>query len=689
MLDRHIMKELPGVNFLLEWEKNRKIRKNKPNDPYHVLNSRGEKVLTLQKICDIMEIPVPEKFLAVKDKMQEHVTLNWRDRVKGQCVFRIWDMQEDAKAIEDFVQKATNCGAAVIFLDETQYRAGCYDEKDYPVICVPDIVDRCGKFFAYIKNLNNVKTIAVTGTCGKTTTMNFLKRIIPQRYDLFANKGNRNSFYAVSSHIMNELTPDKEVYLQETGAGTPDSIRKAAAMLNVDAFVLLNVFSHHVDRYGSEDNILKDKASYDNYMGKDGVVVTNYDDERIAAYSFKHRVISFGIHTKKSVDFRGIDIVQNDRYLEMKVVYDGKCVPVRVAILGEQNAYNVLAAFALTKWMGFSDEMIVKGLNSYESSGKRQNYMNIGGYKLLVDCYNICEDSLKANIETVRKMPISAGNKKIAIITGENKLGDNSEKITYEMGRSLDLDCFDHVICVGTNKETRYNLDLCGNGRALYEGIRETGFDSVTYVTNTDDLVMTLRKYARPGDMLLFKGIYTLDLQLAIDDVFGTSLGIRDKYYTKKAELLEDKKFQGIRIKHQKGVALIKLKGKLPAHVIIPDEINGEPVTRLGERLCQKRIGLRKVTFGRELVNIGRNAFAGCISLKKITIPGNVKVIDQNAFAECWGLKEVILEEGVIHIAAGAFRNCKRLKKVIIPKSVKSIDERAFEGCPHVEFVQQ
>lgn len=651
----------------------------KIKDEFHVLNEEGNREITLQKICDIIDVPVPEKFKKIKDKIQNEITVRLERTTKGCYLFRINRLDEGVEGLNEFIPNAVKQGVAVIFVDEEQYYEGGFDKKDYPLVPVPDIIDRCGRFFAYIKDLNDVKTIAVTGTCGKTTTMKFLNRIVPDNFKTYMNKGNANSYMSVADHIMKELTSDKEVYIQETGAAVMDSVRKSAAMLNVDACVLLNVFNHHINEYKTQENILKDKASFDNYMKDGGVVIANYDDENIAAYKFKHKVLTFGINTSMEVDFRAVNIVQKQEKLELDIEYGNKTVHLSIAILGIQNAYNAVAAFALCKWLGITDEKIVEGFNKYKSTGHRQNFKKLGGYNLLIDCYNLCEDSLKADLETIRKIDVEDNAKKIAVITGENKLGENAEEISFNMGKNLDLTGIEHVVCVGVEDETPENIDYYCHGRALYEGIKASGYENVVYVTNPYDMEKEIRKVISLGDLILFKGMYNLDLIPVIDRVFGTAIAMSNPYYIKQAKEVRNFKFDALEFKVIDALDLTKIKQRRLSKVVIPDKIKGIPVHRISPRLFRGCEKLKKLDLGNTITHIGGSAFEACTNLKKVRIPASVKVIGPNAFRNCTGLKEVIIENGVTHIDRNAFKGCVNLKEVCIPESVKYIDKTAFK----------
>lgn len=655
-------------------------------DEFGVLNSKGKREVTLKKICDIIGVQVPEAFLEFQNNIIDNVAAKLENATEGCGYFRIVKINSENDTIKAWLPKILKKKVSVIFVEKEQYLREGLDKEEYPIIPVDDVLEKCGKFFSYIKDLNDVKTLAVTGTCGKTTTMKFLNHIVPNTYKTYTNEGNANSYGAVAKHIFSELTPDKEVYIQEVGAAAIDSVKKSAAMLTVDAFVLLNIFNHHINEYKTQQNILKDKASLDDYMHDGGVVVANYDDDMIANHTFKHKVITFGIDTEREVDYRAINVIQDNEVLRMDIIHNNQKSHVDVNILGVQNAYNVLATFALSSWLGISEKKIIDGFSSYESIGFRQNFTNIGGYNLILDCYNICEDSLKADLDTVKKIKIEPGRKRIAVITGENKLGPNAEEISYNLGKSLDLTGIDNIICRGIKEETPENIDYYCHGRALYEGIRASGYQNIVYVTNAADMEAEISKVASLGDLILFKGMYNLDLTPVVDRLFGTSLAMNNPYYTKRSKLFKEHGFVGRKVKIIDGVDLIKNEIKKCKQLKIPSSLQGKPVFRISEGLFKLRKDIKSVDLGSSLVNIGRNAFAGCIRLKRITIPSNVKVIEFGAFQFCLGLKEVVIEEGVTHIGRYAFRGCVGLRKVHIPESVKYIDKEAFNGCPLVDY---
>ena len=91
------------------------------------------------------------------------------------------------------------------------------------------------------------------------------------------------------------------------------------------------------------------------------------------------------------------------------------------------------------------------------------------------------------------------------------------------------------------------------------------------------------------------------------------------------------------------------------ATCVIPDEIHGKKVTRIGE-----------------------NAFRDRTELTSVTIPDSVKYIFDHAFSNCTSLETVTIPNSVTDIYSRAFYNCTSLKEVTIPASVTDIGDEAF-----------
>lgn len=93
-------------------------------------------------------------------------------------------------------------------------------------------------------------------------------------------------------------------------------------------------------------------------------------------------------------------------------------------------------------------------------------------------------------------------------------------------------------------------------------------------------------------------------------------------------------------------------------------EVNGESVTITGYTGNEASVVIPNEIEGKPVTAIGKAAFFNCGNLTSIEIP-----------------------EGIESIGVQAFQLCKKLESVKIPASVISIEERAFQSCSNLDSV--
>ena len=165
--------------------------------------------------------------------------------------------------------------------------------------------------------------------------------------------------------------------------------------------------------------------------------------------------------------------------------------------------------------------------------------------------------------------------------------------------------------------------------------------------------------------------------------------------------------------------------------LIIPEYVNGEKITSIGELAFQTCYSITKVVIPDSVTSIGLYAFSNCYNLteavipygitsllgtfigcgnlskvvipdsvveinngafmgtdlSEVIIPDSVTFIGTQAFANCSLLTEVIVQDSVTRIGGEAFMNCSNLAEVSIPDSVTTIMADAFDGCSSLTTV--
>ena len=125
---------------------------------------------------------------------------------------------------------------------------------------------------------------------------------------------------------------------------------------------------------------------------------------------------------------------------------------------------------------------------------------------------------------------------------------------------------------------------------------------------------------------------------------------------------------------------------KTAVSVDIPSEINGLPVTRIGEGAFSLTEKLESVSIPDTVTAIEGTAFLGA-GIKNITLPDSIKEIDSQAFCGT-NLTSVDIPDSVETLGDGIFQGCYKLKTVNLGKNVENIGSGAFEDCSSLESIK-
>ena len=116
-------------------------------------------------------------------------------------------------------------------------------------------------------------------------------------------------------------------------------------------------------------------------------------------------------------------------------------------------------------------------------------------------------------------------------------------------------------------------------------------------------------------------------------------------------------------------------------NVIIPESIDGKPVTRIYNAFGSEHTSLKTVIIPDSVTSIEAWAFNGCSSLESVTISNNVTEIEDRTFKDCTSLKSITIPNGVTKIGESAFFGCSSLESVTISNSVTEIGDYSFASC--------
>ena len=206
------------------------------------------------------------------------------------------------------------------------------------------------------------RSIAVSGTHGKTTTTAMLSQIlIGSGFDPSAIIGGKlpfiggNSYVGQSDIIVCEACEYVDTFLE----------------LNPFISIILNIDADHLDYFKNLDNIKKSFKKFAELTT--GLLVINGDDENTldAVRDVKLDKITFGFG--ENCDYRAVNLSADKGVHEQyDLLYKGeKLTSVKLIVPGKHNVYNSLAAAATAHYLGATANEISENLHKFGGVHRR------------------------------------------------------------------------------------------------------------------------------------------------------------------------------------------------------------------------------------------------------------------------------------------------------------------------------
>lgn len=622
---------------------------------------------SLQEICSFLEISVPEHLEHLRDFRFSSIEGSTLFLEQGSAFF----VRSSESNLEWLIKTAISKGVTVFFADTPLYNS---EGTELPCVIIDDPDESFIKIATWIKTHFALKTIAITGSIGKTTTKDMLEKVVSQQHITHSNIGNRNTPASIAKTIQG-LVPEHEVYVQEVAAGEHGLVEKSARMLRPDAFIFTNIGMSHVARYGDDPRaILQDKLQLDVHLKEDGVAFINYDDPVLREVSYRNKVVTFSANSPEA-DYYARDV----KFAENKIAFilveksTGLEVPASLRTTGIHNVINAVVCFAVGRWLGMETSNITEGLLAYRSSGIRQNYTKFGNQRVFIDCFNSSEKALETTLETMKVIPLPEKGKRILIAGDILELGDFSESTHRRVGQRFASDAgIDAYLLFGPSMH--FAFEEMKDARSI-----------VRHTENREELNSWIKEFMGWRNILAFKASGGINLSVSIDNIFGTDFSATNlSYRTKHGREKNDGVFTYFLL-DEIGSVVWRVSKEETGSLIVPGAFNDMPIHSVSRRSFAET-GYRAVTLNAPLRSIGEQAFYKS-AIEDIVLPGSLQIIGDKAFAHCHCLKEIVIPEGVTTIGEAAFSYCEKLGKLVMPKTVKAIRKNSLLKSPHVEVV--
>ncbi|MFC3283613.1 UDP-N-acetylmuramate--L-alanine ligase [Litchfieldella rifensis] len=341
--------------------------------------------------------------------------------------------------------------------------------------------------------------IAVAGTHGKTTTTSITATLLAE--------GGLDPTFVIGGRLTSAGTNAR---LGEGDYLVAEADESDASFLHLQPMVAIvtNIDADHMATYGGDFERLKGTfLEFLHNLPFYGLAVLCIDDEHVRGLLDRvHRqFVTYGF--SEDADYRIVDFVQEAGEVRFTARRpEGMAaLEVRLAMPGEHNALNALAAIAVASDAGIDDEAILRGLASFAGVGRRfQVHGDFAvpsgqGEVMLVDDYGHHPREVEMVIKAVR-----AG-------WPERRLVMVYQPHRYTRTRDL----YEDFVKVLSGVDTLLLLDVYSageapipgaEGRTLAGSIRQRGQVDPLFVESKAELPALLGRVLRPDDILITQG---------------------------------------------------------------------------------------------------------------------------------------------------------------------------------------
>jgi UDP-N-acetylmuramoyl-L-alanyl-D-glutamate--2,6-diaminopimelate ligase len=275
----------------------------------------------------------------------------------------------------DYLDAAAKAGAAMAIVEDAA-------RTPLPALVVRDArrAAALAAAAAYAWPSRQLQLVGVTGTNGKTTTVNMLRHLLDDREARSASIGTLGVLIGSRGDSFEGgggLTTPGPIELQRVFRELVDRGVRRVAMevsshsldqqriegVSFDAVTFTNFTRDHLDYHGSMEKYFAAKAKLLDYLVPHGTVVTNLDDMAWRRLSTERRRVAYSERVT-SAEVHSEDVQFSPRGSTWTLVLDRERVHVRLPLIGDFNVINALGAAASAYALGVPSDRVANRLSS-------------------------------------------------------------------------------------------------------------------------------------------------------------------------------------------------------------------------------------------------------------------------------------------------------------------------------------
>ncbi len=404
-----------------------------------------------------------------------------------------------------YLSSAIEKGAAAIICES--YPAQLAEKTSF--IVVKDSAEALGMAVAnfYHDPSKSLHLIGVTGTNGKTSIVTLL-------YQLFNKMDKQSGLLSTITNMVGQkvipathTTPDaitiQNLLRKMVDDGCTHAFMEVSSHaidqkrikgLDFDVVVFTNITHDHLDYHNTFDAYLKAKKQLFDDLSPQAIALVNADD--------KHSKVMVQ-NTSANVSTYGLKSIADYKAKIIESHFDGMLVKIEntelwTQVIGEFNASNLLAVYAVAKLLGYPKEEILRVLSTLGTVEGRFEYLRSDNNITAIIDYAHTPDALQNVLTTINQIR----NKGCQLITVVGAGGDRDTRKRPMMGK-IAADLSSKVILTSDNPRSEEPKQIIDE---MLKGVNATKRKSIVSIVDRREAIKTAIMMAEEGDVILIAG---------------------------------------------------------------------------------------------------------------------------------------------------------------------------------------
>lgn len=437
--------------------------------------------------------------LLVRGRSAAGVVTDTRQDCRGLLFVALRGPNHDA---HDHVAMALQKGARGVVVDRPLDGVpGLAGASGTFVVQVADTGEALLRLAAEHRRRHRAKVVGITGSCGKTTTKEWLGGVLARSMPTVRSPGSFNNNVGVPLTLF-AIRPETRAAVVEIGTSAPGEIGALTSVARPDIAIVTCVAQAHLQGLGSIAGVAREKAQLPAGLDPSGLCILNGDDVACAEMAAQTRARVQTVRIDRTADWFATDVQFHAFGTSFRLQGERT---VTLPRLGTHNVYNALFVLAAAAELGVPEDQALQALSEVPPAARRLEPKTAGGVTVFDDTYNMNPASARAGLQALAGMP--GAGRRIAVFGEMLELGDGSEELHRQLGREVHASGIDRLVAVGAG--ARFVAD-----GALQAGMARSAVAAVDGIGEAQAL---LAAELRTGDRVLCKASRRVGLDRLVD----------------------------------------------------------------------------------------------------------------------------------------------------------------------------